>query len=250
MSLVTIIIPYKNNLKYLFLALESIFLQTYKNFKILIIYDDEDKSDLKHIKNFLNKKKIKKFYSIKIFVNKKNLGAGESRNVGIKSSKGDLIAFIDADDYWYKNKLEKQIKFMDENSYQFIFCDYIIKSKNGEKIISYKNKFLDYSILLKSCDIGLSTVIISSDLIKENLFPKLITKEDYVVWLQITKKKINAYCLNETLVIWNKTHNSLSSNILQKIFDGYKVYRFYEKFNFIKSLFFLIILSFNSLKKK
>lgn len=57
MSKVTIIIPYKNNLKYLFLALESIFLQTYKNFKILIIYDDEDKSDLKHIKNFLNKKK-------------------------------------------------------------------------------------------------------------------------------------------------------------------------------------------------
>ena len=52
MSKVTIIIPYKNNLKYLFLALESIFLQTYKNFKILIIYDDEDKSDLKHIKNF------------------------------------------------------------------------------------------------------------------------------------------------------------------------------------------------------
>ena len=60
MSKVTIIIPYKNNLKYLFLALESIFLQTYKNLKILIIYDDEDLSDLKNIKNFINKKKNKK----------------------------------------------------------------------------------------------------------------------------------------------------------------------------------------------
>ena len=245
MHLVSVIMPYFRKKEFVEQSILSVMNQSFKNIELIIIYDDENFEDYEYIS------KISKNYkNIKIIKNKKNLGAGESRNVGIKSSKGDLIAFIDADDYWYKNKLEKQIKFMDENSYQFIFCDYIIKSKNGEKIISYKNKFLDYSILLKSCDIGLSTVIISSDLIKENLFPKLITKEDYVVWLKIPKKKINAYCLNETLVIWNKTHNSLSSNILQKIFDGYKVYRFYEKFNFIKSLFFLIILSFNSLKKK
>tara|TARA_B100001029_G_scaffold169001_1_gene163522 strand:+ start:438 stop:1175 length:738 start_codon:yes stop_codon:yes gene_type:complete len=245
MHLVSVIMPYFRKKEFVEQSILSVMNQSFKNIELIIIYDDENFEDYEYISKI-----CKNYKNIKIIKNKKNLGAGESRNVGIKSSKGDLIAFIDADDYWYKNKLEKQIKFMDENSYQFIFCDYIIKSKNGEKIISYKNKFLDYSILLKSCDIGLSTVIISSDLIKENLFPKLITKEDYVVWLQITKKKINAYCLNETLVIWNKTHNSLSSNILQKIFDGYKVYRFYEKFNFIKSLFFLIILSFNSLKKK
>ena len=56
MSLVTIIIPYKNNLKYLFLSLESVFNQTFKNFKIIIIYDDKDKSDLPHIKKFISKK--------------------------------------------------------------------------------------------------------------------------------------------------------------------------------------------------
>ena len=87
MSLVTIIIPYKNNLKYLFLALESVFFQTYKKFKIIIIYDDENKSDLSQIKKFVSRNEIKRKYSIKIFINKKNLGAGESRNVGIKLSK-------------------------------------------------------------------------------------------------------------------------------------------------------------------
>mgnify|MGYP001473677490 FL=1 len=67
MSSITIIIPYKDNLKYLFQALESIFFQTYKKFKILIIYDDEDKSDLKKIKNFISKRKIKKKFLNKIF---------------------------------------------------------------------------------------------------------------------------------------------------------------------------------------
>ena len=104
-------------------------------------------------------------------------------------------------------------------------------------------------MLLKSCDIGLSTVLIKSNLIKKNLFPNLKTKEDYVVWLNITKQKINAYCLDETLVIWNNTKNSLSSNVSQKILDGYKVYRVYEKFNLLKSIFYLIILSLNSFKK-
>ena len=84
---VTIIIPYKNNLDYLFIALKSIFNQSYKNFKILIVYDDEDKSDLSKIKKFLQSKAIKKKIHFKIIVNKTSLGAGYARNIGIKKSK-------------------------------------------------------------------------------------------------------------------------------------------------------------------
>ena len=121
MSLITIIIPYKNNLKYLFLALESVFLQTYKKFKILIIYDDSDRSDLKRIKNFISQKKVKQNFSIKIIVNKKSLGAGMSRNIGINSSKSKYVAFLDSDDFWYKNKLRLQINFM--NKYKIPLAD-------------------------------------------------------------------------------------------------------------------------------
>ena len=244
MYFVSVIMPYFKKKEYVEKSILSVINQSYKNLELIIIYDDESMDDFEYISKICNK-----FKNIKIIKNIKNLGAGESRNIGIKSATGDLVAFIDADDYWYEEKLEKQINFLQKNNYKFIFCNYIKKSQNREKEIVCKKKHLGYSNLLKSCDIGLSTVLIETNLIKENLFPNLKTKEDYVVWLQITKKEIQAYCLSEILVIWNNSKNSLSSNIIQKILDGYKVYRVYEKFSFLKSFMLLIVLSLNSIRK-
>ena len=244
MYFVSVIMPYFKKKEYVEKSILSVINQSYKNLELIIIYDDESMDDFEYISKICNK-----FKNIKIIKNIKNLGAGESRNIGIKFATGDLVAFIDADDYWYEKKLEKQINFLQKNNYKFTFCNYVKKSQNSEKEIACKKKYLSYSNLLKSCDIGLSTVLIETNLIKENLFPNLKTKEDYIVWLQITKKKVQAYCLNEVLVIWNNSKNSLSSNTIQKILDGYKVYRVYQKFSIIKSLLLLIILSFNSIRK-
>ena len=140
MSLVTIIIPYKNNLKYLFSALGSIFFQTYRKYKILIIYDDEDTSDLVQIKKFISKKKIKQNFYIKIIVNKKNLGAGLSRNVGIKFSKSKYIAFLDSDDVWDKNKLKIQLNFMNRYKIPISHTSYNVINELGKKISIRKAK--------------------------------------------------------------------------------------------------------------
>ena len=246
MSLVSIILPYYKKINYIANTLNSILNQTYQNFEIILVYDDIKLDDLLLIENdFKNNPKIK------IIKNAQNLGAGISRNIGIKHSKGEIIAFIDADDLWLPNKLEKQTNFMKENNFQFTFCDYEKRISNNKviKVISPK-KFLDYNDLIKSNDIGLSTVQINKNIIPDDLFPSLKTKEDFVAWLKITKKKINAYNFSENLVIWNKVHNSLSSNFFQKIFDGFKVYRDYEKFSLLKSLYFILILSKNSVKRK
>ena len=246
MSLVSIILPYYKKINYIANTLNSILNQTYQNFEIILVYDDIKLDDLLLIENdFKNNPKIK------IIKNAQNLGAGISRNIGIKHSKGEIIAFIDADDLWLPNKLEKQTNFMKENNFQFTFCDYEKRVSNNKviKVISPK-KVLDYNDLLKSNDIGLSTVQINKNIIPDDLFPSLKTKEDFVAWLKITKKKINAYNFSENLVIWNKVHNSLSSNFFQKIFDGFKVYRDYEKFSLLKSLYFILILSKNSVKRK
>jgi len=246
MPLVSVIIPYFKKIDYIKKSINSVLNQTFKDFEIILIYDDSELSDLSEIKREFNQNS-----KIKIIRNSNNLGAGISRNIGIENSTGKIIAFLDADDFWLPKKLEKQINFMIENKFDFTFCDYEkkISSKKTINVKSKKNK-LNYNDLINSCDIGLSTVLLNKEIIKNELFPKLKTKEDYLAWLKITKENIYAYNLNESLVIWNNVKNSLSSNFFQKISDGFKVYYIYEKFNILKSLYYLFKLSINSLKKK
>ena len=80
-------------------------------------------------------------------------------------------------------------------------------------------------------------------------FPNIKTKEDYVLWINLSKNKVNFFGLKRNLTSWRKLSNSLSSNVVQKLLDGFRVYNTYFKFNFFKSLFFLILLSLNYLRK-
>ena len=249
---VTIIIPYKKNLDYLISALKSTFTQSYKNFKILIIYDNEDKSDLSKIKKFFKNEVIKKKFSYKIIVNKNSLGAGYARNIAIKKSKTKYIAFLDSDDLWAKNKLKIQINFMEKNNIPFSHTSFYIINANNKIISSrFAKKKIIFEDLITSCDIGLSTVILESSLLIKNklLFPKIKTKEDYVLWLKIIKKINIIKGLENKLTFYRKTKGSLSSDKLLSLINGYKVYRDYMKYGVTKSLFYLFILSINSLKK-
>tara|TARA_B100000900_G_scaffold230759_1_gene195951 strand:- start:238 stop:624 length:387 start_codon:yes stop_codon:yes gene_type:complete len=107
-NFVSIVIPYHKKKSFFKETLQSINKQSYKNFEVIIIYDDIDKSELMYVKKILKNYKFKK----KLLINKKTIGAGLSRNKGIKNSKGDFIAFCDADDLWNKNKLKVQIEYM------------------------------------------------------------------------------------------------------------------------------------------
>lgn len=112
-------------------------------------------------------------------------------------------------------------------------------------------KSMTFQNLIRSCDIGLSTVIVKKKLLKKNnfFFPNISTKEDYILWLRIISKIKLIKGLNIKLTYYRKTNKSLSSNKLIAIINGYKVYRKYMNFGIIKSFLLLIILSFNSLKK-
>ena len=159
MILVSVVIPYFKKKKFIEKTINSIKSQTYKNIEIIIVYDDKDHSDLHLIKKIKNSDN-----RIKLIINKKSLGAGRSRNVGIYHSKANYIAFLDADDLWKKNKIELQLKFMIKNNLEISHTSYEIlkKGQKNNKIMKAKN-FKSYTQLLPSCDIGLSTVMLKKD---------------------------------------------------------------------------------------
>ena len=241
--LVSVIIPYYKKINFFHKSLLSVLNQEYKNIELIVIYDDRDLNDLKKIRS------LTKYNKIKLIVNRKNLGAGLSRNIGIKKSRGKYIAFLDSDDLWLKNKLKTQIQLMEKYNYKFTHTDYYIIDKN-DHIIKKRHikKNLKYKELLLSCDIGLSSVIVKKNALRGLKFANIKTKEDYVLWLNLSKK-IDLIGINKPLMKWRKLDNSLSSSNIQKLKDGFLVYKKYMKFNYFKSLIYLIILSLNYLKK-
>ena len=245
MILVSVIIPYFNKKSYIKETIQSILSQTYENFEIILIYDDESHDDLELIKQIQNTDK-----RIKLLINQKKLGVGESRNVGIKKANGEYIAFLDADDIWKSNKIKLQLDYMRKNNIKISHTSYSIINKD-QKIIGYRRAKLkqNYSDLLSSCDIGLSSVILEKKLFLKNQFSSNKTKEDYVIWLKISKK-LPIYGINKFLLLWRKTENSLSSDTFQKLMDAFNVYNKKEGFNFLYSIYRVGILSMNYFLKR
>ena len=247
MSLVSIIMPYYKKETFVKGSIVSLLNQTYQNFEIIIIDDEVTKKSfeiLDRIKVLDNR--------IRLVTNEKNIGAGLSRNKAIRISKGNYIAFCDCDDLWKESKLQVQLEFMKELNIDFSFTAYEIINENGKIIGSRKSKkVVDFQGLIKSCDIGLSTVILNRKFFDNNKFQfaSLKTKEDYVLWIKLAKNQVKMLGLNKILSSWRKSKNSLSSPLLQKLFDGYKVYRVHLKYGRLKSLIYLMILSINFIIK-
>ena len=248
MDLVSVIIPYYKKRNFIKETIVSVTNQSYDYLEILIVYDDTNFNDLEFLQEI-----SKLDNRIRIINNKQRLGAGASRNKGIEQSKGKYIAFIDSDDTWAPDKLRDQIAFMKKNEYQISHTSYFIIDEK-KKIISQRKArdLLSINEILKSCDIGLSTVIIEKQVIikTSTKFPQLVTKEDFVFWLALLNKNHKFYAYDKNLTNWTDSKNSLSSSTIQKLFDGFKVYNHYMNFNIIKSLYYLICLSLNYLKKK
>ena len=245
MSLISIVMPYYKKESYVEDSINSILNQSYTDFEIILINDDIEKK--KFVDAFSNLDQ-----RIRIIHNEKNLGAGLSRNKGIKSAKGKYIAFCDCDDLWKKNKLEIKLNFMKQFNLNFSFTSYDIIDENNNFISTRKAADnVNFNKLRNSCDIGLSTVILKKNIFDNDKykFANLKTKEDYVLWLKLAFDDIEMRGIDQNLTSWRKNKQSLSSSILQKLIDGYRVYRIYLGYGVIKSLFCLLVLSFNFIKK-
>jgi len=238
---IDIILPNYNSSKFLKQTLNSIIIQTYKNWKLIIIDDCSDDKTKNILKKYLKDKRIK------IFWLKKNNGAGFCRNYGIKKSKSPYVAFIDSDDVWKKNKLEKQIIFMKKNNFSFSYTNYETFGEK-KKIIIPPLRF-DYKSFINNTSIGTSTMMVKRKELRNIKFTNSKICEDYYFKCKLLKRVKFAFCLNKFLTRYRIRHNSMQSSNIKNIFWIWKINRDFNKLGIINNLTSIINISINSIKK-
>jgi glycosyltransferase involved in cell wall biosynthesis len=179
----------------------------------------------------------------------KNSGAGIARNIAIDLAKGNYIAFLDSDDQWYPEKLEKQIAFMQKNGYHFTFTDYDMVDVNGQKLSKYVKckPVVTYKSALYKNPIGCLTVMYNVDFFGKQYMPTIRKRQDYALWLKLLKST-NGYGLNQCLASYRTGNNSISSNKLDLLKYEWNIYRGVEGLPWIKSAFYLLSAIFLKLK--
>lgn len=245
-ELISIIMPLYNKEKYIEETMKSIIKQTYTNWELIIIDDKSTDNSAKICNKYLNEK-------IKLVSMSENSGPALARNKGIELAKGRYIAFVDADDLWKEEKLEKQIEFMEENNYSFTYSQfqYINENGNAKNNKTEVQTKTTYKEALKNIRILTSTVIIDLKQINKELIkmPNVVS-EDIATWWQILKNGHIAYGLQECLVGYRVTKDSLSGNKIKSVINRWKLYIQYEKLSLVKSIYYFTHYIFNAIIKR
>ncbi len=248
-NLVSIVTPVYNAEKFIEEAIDSVQAQTHDNWELLLIDDCSSDKSVELIKKRANKDK-----RIKLFKNKTNSGAAKSRNVGTTNAKGRYVAFLDADDLWHKDKLKKQLKFMDDQDSSFSYTDYEFADEsgkpNGNRVSVPKQ--INYQQCLKNPIIWTSTVMVDVSKVDKQLLmmPDVRRGQDAATWWQILKQIDFANGLNENLSYYRRTNSSLSANKFKALKRTWYLYRQVEKLNLFKSAWVFCWYVFNAVKKR
>lgn len=214
---VSVIIPCFNDSEFIKETIESVLNQSYKNLEIVVINDCSTDASLNIIKSFNDSR-------IVLIDNIENKGAAFCRNIGIKKASGEYIAFLDGDDVWEADKIEKQLYFMIDNNYDFACSKYIIIDETSKPIgrIVGAPKRITHKMLLRSAYIGCLTAMYKKEVYPDLQIPDEIKKRnDYALWIKLTEK-CDCYCLNESLARYRKRSKSLSSTKKHKLLKYHK----------------------------
>lgn len=246
-GLVSIITPVYNAERFIVETIKSVQRQTYDNWEMILVDDVSSDNSEKIIKEFQEKDKRIKYIKLK-----ENSGAAVARNKAIEKSKGRYIAFLDSDDLWKCEKLQKQIQFMKENDYGFTFTSYELMKEDGtklDKVVKVPNK-IDYNGLLKNTIIGCLTVIVDREKIGDFRMPLIRKGQDTATWLKILKTYKYCYSLNENLADYRLVQGSISSNKIGALKRTWNMYKNIEKLPFTKCLYVFTCYTLNAIKKR
>ena len=248
--LVSIISPCYNNEKFIEQTIQSVLSQTYSNWEMLIVDDcSTDKSYA------IAQEYSKKDSRIKVFKNEYNRGPAYSRNVALNNAKGKYIAFLDTDDLWSSEKLEKQILFMETKKCFFSYTKYkLIDNRGNDLNVTVSGpKHISKRMMFRSNYVGCLTVIYDVEIIgKLEISEDIRKRNDYALWLKVIKKA-DCYLLDECLAYYRKgVENSISSSSFFSLLKHhFYLYRKSENFGVINSFYHVFLnLLFVFLRKK
>lgn len=221
-ELVSIIMPSYNTSKYIVETIQSVLAQTYKDWELLIVDDCSTDNTDEIVKPFLADKRI---HYLK---NEKNSGAAVSRNRALREAKGRWIAFLDSDDLWMPEKLERQISFMDKNGYSFSYTDYEEIDVNGNKTGVYVNgpKRITKAGMFNYCWPGCLTVMYDVEAVGLIQIADIKKNNDYAMWLKVCRKT-DCYLMDEELALYRRGRSgSISTHSIKMMISWhYKLYK-------------------------
>lgn len=233
-DLVSIIMPSFGTAPFIAESIESVQAQSYKNWELIIVDDCSPDNTDDVVRPYLSDERIK------YLKNEKNSGAAVSRNRALREAKGKWIAFLDSDDLWMPEKLEKQIRFMEKNGYHFSYTNYAEidteDKRNGITVTGpkkiTKTGFFNY------CWPGCLTVMYDVEAIGLIQIADIKKNNDYAMWLKVCQKA-DCYLLDEELALYRRGRaGSVSTHSIKTMIGWhYKLYREAEKQNPLSAVF-------------
>lgn len=232
--LVSIITPTYNCGKFIGKTIESVQMQTHKNWEMLIV-DDCSTDDTETVVNaYCNKDQRIFYYRLAV-----NSGPAVARNKAMEMAKGTYMAFLDSDDVWIPEKLTVQISWMNEHDYAFTSTSYEQIDEAGillNKIV-HSIKKTDYNRLLLDCPVGNSTVIYNVEKMGKFKVPNIRKRNDDALWLKMLKREQYIYGMSQVLMQYRVRQGSVSSNKFNLIKYHWQLYRKIEHLSVARSLF-------------
>ena len=245
--LVSVIMPCYNMERFISETIASVQRQTYSYWELLIVDDASTDKTAEIVKDIQNQDD-----RIKFVIKSDHSGIADTRNQCLNMAQGLYLAFLDSDDIWHPEKLERQLKFMIEQNIGFSYSSYDCIDETGKplhKTVKAAGN-LNYKAYTHNTIIGCSTVMLDKTIVGEVVVPSFRTSEDTATWLNILKKGCIAYAIDDPLTSYRIRQHSASSNKLKASSDLWRVYRQQEKLSFFKALGCFISYAFHAIKKR
>lgn len=246
-ELVSIIMPSYKCGRFISKSIKSVQAQTYQNWELIIVDDCSGDGTVDIVLD------IKKHDDrIRLYQSSVNSGAAVTRNVGIRNAKGRWIAFLDSDDLWEPQKLEKQVRFMEENRYAFSYHEYIEIDEQDNELgvyVSGKKRVGKFD-MFACCWPGCLSVMYDAKEIGLIQINDIKKNNDTAMWLKVIRKS-DCYLLKECLGKYRRGANSITPNLLwQRILAHYPLFRVAEEMNPVFSIFWVVMNVFGNGYKK